>query len=71
MPQTITNEDGSQYVLSDDSIAAIKTVRMSATHHASWSWNESALTYLPPSNPPDDGNPYIWDEARGAWVAFS
>ena len=69
MPQTVTNEDGSQYVLSDEDIAAIKTVRMSATHHASWPWNESALTYLPPSDPPD-GRGYIWNEARETWVLF-
>ena len=70
MPKTITNEDGSQYLLSDEDIADIKTVRMSATHHASWPWNESALTYLPPSNPPD-GRAYIWNAATTAWVAFS
>ena len=55
---------------SDEEIALIRTLAFNATHHASWSWNEEALTYLPPSNPPDDGNPYIWNEAGEAWVAF-
>jgi len=54
-----------------ETIAANRTSLVNATHYASWVWNESAVTYLPPSNPPDDGNPYIWDEAREAWVAFS
>ena len=76
MPITITNDinghsTGPQKVISDEDIALPRTLAFNATHHASWSWNEEALTYLPPSNPPADGNPYIWDEARGAWVAFS
>ena len=76
MPITITHDSnghstGPPKVSSAEDIALIRTLAVAATHHASWPWNEDALTYLPPSNPPDDGNPYIWDEAREAWVAFS
>lgn len=53
-----------------EEIAADRTLAVNATHYASWVWNESAVTYLPPSNPPDDGQGYIWDEATTAWVVF-
>jgi len=50
--------------------AAAVTARQNATHPASWSWDSTAKMYVAPSNPPDDGQGYIWDEAREAWVAF-
>ena len=50
--------------------AANKVLAQNATHPASWQWNEAAVSYLPPSNPPGDGLPYIWNEATTAWVAF-
>ena len=49
--------------------AANKVLAQNATHPASWQWNEAAVSYLPPSNPPD-GRAYIWNEATTAWVAF-
>ena len=70
MPRTVALPNGDTYVQSDEYLAALRTAAINATHHASWSWNEEAGTYLPPSDPPD-GNAYIWDEARGSWVAFS
>ena len=55
-----------------EQLAVIRTAAVNATHYASWSWNEEAVTYLPPSNPPDTNYPgYIWDEGTTAWVAFS
>jgi len=52
-----------------EEIAANRTLAVNATHHASWSWNEEAVTYVPPSNPPDTNYPgYIWDENTTAWV---
>ena len=71
MPVPHPDPDNEYTTRTSEQLAALRTAAINATHHASWSWNESALTYLPPSNPPDDGNPYIWDEAREAWVAFS
>ena len=54
-----------------EEIAANRTLAVNATHPASWQWNESAVSYLPPSNPPDKNQPYMWDEGREAWVAYS
>ena len=70
MPRTVTHPNGDTYVQSDEYLAALRTAAINATHHASWSWNEEAGTYLPPSNPPDDGQGYIWNEAGEAWVEF-
>jgi len=61
-------------VIPDDSaevIAARRTLAINATHPASWQWNEAAVSYVPPSNPPDTNQPYLWDEDREAWVAYS
>ena len=60
-----------EFILTSEDWAIVRTASMNTTHHASWIWNEDALTYLPPSNPPDDGNPYMWNEATKAWVAYS
>ena len=35
--------------------------------YASWSLNETTCLWEPPTNPPDDGQPYIWDEDSGTW----
>ena len=52
-------------------VAEIRANAFNATHHASWVWNEEAVSYLPPSDPPDRNQPYMWDEAREAWGAYS
>ena len=57
--------------LSSDDIAAARTLAVNATHPASWQWNESAVAYLPPSNPPDKNRPYIWNESTRQWDAYS
>ena len=53
-----------------EEIAAAITARRNATHPASWSWDSTSNLYVAPSNPPDYGRGYIWDEAREAWVLF-
>ena len=53
-----------------EQLEAIYTARQNATHPASWSWDSTSKMYVAPSNPPDDGRGYIWDEAREAWVLF-
>lgn len=35
----------------------------------SWVWNEDAWSWDPPVQYPDDGNPYLWDEANTSWIA--
>lgn len=43
---------------------------VNAEHYASWVWNEEAVSYLPPINPPDKTS-HMWDEATTAWVPYS
>ena len=57
--------------LTAEEIAALRTFAVNATHHTSWVWNEEAVSYLPPSNPPDKNRPYMWDEDTTTWVAYS
>ena len=59
-----------EYVPTAEEVAAAITARRNATHPASWSWDSTSNLYVAPSNPPDDGRGYIWDEAREAWVLF-
>ena len=59
-----------EYVPTAEEIAAAITARQNVTHPASWSWDSTSNLYVAPSNPPDDGQGYIWDEATTAWVAF-
>ena len=54
-----------------EEIAAAVTARQNAAHPASWSWDSTDKMYVAPSNPPNDGRGYIWDEDREAWVLFS
>jgi len=59
-----------EYVPTAEEIAAAITAHQNATHPASWSWDSTSNLYVAPSNPPDDGRGYIWDEDREAWVLF-
>lgn len=34
---------------------------------ASWSLNTTTWTWMPPSNPPQDGKMYSWDESTLSW----
>jgi hypothetical protein len=34
---------------------------------AGWLWDDRSKTYVAPVNPPEDGRPYIWDEALLVW----
>ena len=59
-----------EYVPTAEEVAAAITARQNVTHPASWSWDSTSNLYVAPSNPPDDGRGYIWDEGREAWVLF-
>jgi hypothetical protein len=37
--------------------------------YPSWSLDESSYKWMPPSQPPDDGSRYAWNEAAQLWVA--
>ena len=39
--------------------------------YASWTFDESTLTWLPPVEYPQDGNYYGWDESTTSWVALT
>ena len=69
---TYTNDFGDVVAeATAEETAAYRVLARNATHPASWVWNESAVSYLPPSNPPDKNRSYMWDEGREAWVVYS
>ena len=69
---TYTNDFGDVVAeATAEETAAYRVLARNATHPASWVWNESAVSYLPPSNPPDKNQSYMWDEGREAWVVYS
>ena len=35
----------------------------------SWTLDEAEFSWSPPNPYPDDGEPYVWDEDAGNWVA--
>lgn len=53
-----------------EQIAEARLNAINATHYGSWSWDEATCTYVPPIQPPNDGNPYVWDETFRQWVNF-
>ena len=69
---TYTNDFGDVVASATaEETAAYRVLARNATHPASWVWNEEAVSYLPPSNPPDKNQSYMWDEGREAWVVYS
>jgi len=53
-----------------EEIAQARENAFNATHPASWTWNEEAVSYVAPVASPTDGYPYLWDEASTTWVPF-
>ena len=53
-----------------EEIAHARENAFNATHPASWTWNEEAVSYVAPVAIPTDGYPYLWDEASTTWVPF-
>jgi hypothetical protein len=41
-----------------------------AEHPSAWIWNEEAVSWVAPVDPPNDGFPYIWDETTNGWIPF-
>ena len=58
------------YELTAEEIASFREVALNATHPASWVWDETAMTWRAPVDPPSDGYPYLWDEETLSWVPF-
>ena len=53
-----------------EQIAEARAAAKEATHYGSWRWDEASASYVPPSPPPNDGLPYLWDENYRKWVNF-
>jgi hypothetical protein len=41
-----------------------------AQHPESWVWSDEHVAWIAPVPAPNDGYPYIWDEAIVQWVPF-
>lgn len=39
-------------------------------NYQNFNYNAETNVYEPPTNPPDDGNVYIWNDTTGQWEAF-
>ena len=53
-----------------EEIAQTRENAFNAGRPASWVWNEAAVSYVAPVAIPNDGYPYLWDEATTNWVPF-
>ncbi len=53
-----------------EEIAEMRENAYNAEHPATWIWNEEAISWVAPVDPPNDGFPYIWDEATTGWIPF-
>jgi hypothetical protein len=53
-----------------EEIAEIRENAYNADHPATWIWNEAAVSWVAPVDPPNDGFPYIWDETTNSWIPF-
>jgi len=64
----ITSEDQTEPTA--EQIAENRTAALNAEHPASWVWDESAVSFVPPIPLPTDGKPYLWDEATRSFIPF-
>jgi hypothetical protein len=64
----ITSE--TQIELTAEQIAENRTNALNAEHPASWVWDESVVSFVPPIPLPTDGKPYLWDEASKSFIPF-
>jgi len=53
-----------------EEIAQMRENAYNAKHPTTWIWNETAVSWVAPVDPPNDGFPYIWDETTTGWIAF-
>ena len=53
-----------------EEIAEMRENAYNADHPATWLWNEEAVSWVAPVDPPNDGFPYIWDETTNGWIPF-
>ena len=57
-----------------EQIAEARENAFNAEHPASWTWDETLVTYVAPVASPNDGYPYLWDENTNGqpstWVPF-
>lgn len=55
---------------SEEALAAHRQAQYDATHPASWVWDNHAIIWRAPVDPPADGLPYLWDEEAKCWTPF-
>ena len=53
-----------------EQIAEARANALAASHPASWVWNETAVSFVPPVAWPTDGLPKLWDEASQSFIPF-
>ena len=53
-----------------EQIAEARANALAASHPASWVWDETAVSFVPPVPWPTDGLPKLWDEAYQLFIPF-
>ena len=53
-----------------EEIAQARENAVNAERPASWTWNEELVSYVAPVAVPNDGYPYLWDDATTSWIPF-
>ena len=53
-----------------EQIAQARANALSASHPASWVWDEAAVSFVPPIPLPTDGLPKLWDEDSQSFIPF-
>ena len=53
-----------------EEIAQARENAFNAKRPASWIWNEELVSYVAPVAVPNDGYPYLWDDATTSWIPF-
>jgi len=54
-----------------EELVAIREASYRAVHPASFVFDEDTLSWVAPVSPPDNENPYMWDEATTSWVVYN
>jgi hypothetical protein len=54
----------------EEEIAQARLNALNADRPESWTWDEELVSYVAPVSVPDDGYPYLWDEATTSWTPF-
>lgn len=57
-------------VMTEEQIKEMRDAAFNGPVTAGFVWNEEKMAYVPPFPPPDDVNPYLWNETTLAWDPF-